>query len=73
MAWNKQEIKIEDVPALKVQLQNMIKTGNPVVENMRCFYKFEDESICHMLTVFDFLDNPPQNKITKFILYQMVN
>ena len=73
MPWTKKEIQIENIPGLINTFQTLIKDGHPTIETFRCMYQLENEAIFHMLTVFDFLDNLPKEKIVKFILYQMVN
>ena len=72
MSWTKTEVELQNIPAVIMQFQGMIKNGDDNIEKLRCYYKLENEVICHLSTVFDFLDNFPEEKIVKFSVYQIV-
>lgn len=72
MNWNIRLIDLEDVPSIAIQGKAMAKTGNPLVEQIRCVYALEDPKILYFSSLLDYIDNPPE-KISKFYLCQMAS
>ncbi len=71
--WNKKRIEEKDIPLIISQGMEMVKQGNELVEQIRCIYKLENDNIIYMMSLLDYIDNLPQNKIIEFWLCQMVN
>ena len=55
------------------QIQNDIKNGSPVLENLRFVFTTIDNEFIHMLTPFDLIDNYTENQIKLISLYQVLN
>lgn len=75
--YRKRQIEISDIPALQTQLQTLIKAANNSIEHIRCVFIYQDDTIIHMYTAFDFIDNYKSimdtNQIEKFYLYQLID
>lgn len=71
MKWNKKRIYIEDLPAIAEELQRLIKSGSPLIEDMRCVFTQEGTDARFMLMPYDFLDLEPKPAINVFYLCQV--
>ena len=74
MTFQHKLIAPEDISQIYIQGIALVKTGNPVAEQIRCCYTLKDEEkIIHIQTLFDFLDaSIAPEKIEKLILSQMI-
>lgn len=74
MTFQHKLIAPEDISQIYIQGIALVKTGNPIVEQMRCCYTLKDEEkIIHIRTLFDFLDTSiAPEKFEKLILSQMI-
>ena len=70
MKWKKKQIYIEDLHKITEQLQQLVKEGAEIIEDLRCVYIQEDTNMTFMLMPYDFLDLNPRPAISKFFLYQ---
>lgn len=68
MKWNKQLVTPENIPAIIQQGMTMAKTGNPLVNQIRCVFTLEDKKVVYMIPLLDYIDNPPE-QISKLYLY----
>lgn len=73
MPWQRREIKLEDIPSVVEQGFALAKAGSPIIEQMRCVFTLENDNIIYSYPLLDYLDNLPDEKVTSFTLYQMVN
>lgn len=74
MIFQHKVIALEDIPQIYVQGTALVKSGNPLAEQMRCCYVLKDEEkIIHIQTLFDFLDaSIAPEKFEKLVLSQMI-
>ena len=70
--WNKTPIEEKDISALVAKGKALAQAGNPIVENIRCVYTIEEDTIIYMIPLLDFIDNPIE-KFSKFYLCQMAS
>ena len=62
-----------EIAAFLPQLITMIKSGNPIVENVRCIFQLENDPCIYLLPALDYVDIKPERKIVSLSIYQMVN
>ena len=51
----------------------LIKTGEPIVEQLRCVFQLENDPCIYMLPLLDYVDFKPEKKLVSLSVYQMVN
>ena len=75
MTFEHKIIAPEDISQIYIQGTALVKTGNPLAEQLRCCYILKDEEkIIHIQTLFDFLDTHiAPEKFEKLVLSQMVS
>ena len=77
MKWNKTLIEINNLPMLRLRMQEQIKTANPTIEQIRCIFGYKESNTVYAYTAFDFLDNYDviltQGHIDRFYIYQPFN
>lgn len=71
--YNKQEISIENLPALINALQTMVQQNDVRLEKIYCVFTVETEpNEIFVLTPHDFLELNPKPKFSNFNLYQVI-
>ena len=63
MKWTKH--KVDDVDKFAADYIKVIRKGEAQLEHMYCVFKFKDNEILQMFSIFDFIDGYTQHVITK--------
>ena len=71
--WQREVIKEDSFDAVVSTGIQMIKAGEPVVENLRCVFQFENDPCIYMLPLLDYVDLKPEQKLVSLSIYQMVS
>ena len=62
----------EKMSQVLLELLELIKSGNPIIENYRCVFQLEDDPCTYLYHVLDYVDFKPEKKMVYLSIYQMV-
>lgn len=72
--WNKIPIDLSQIESINKNFLLMIRTANPVMENIRLVLKLKDDPIIYVYPLLDWVDQKIDvNQIDKLIGYQLFN
>ena len=71
--WQRKVIDTENFGSVIPEGMQLIKAGEPIVEQLRCVFQLENDPCIYMLPLLDYVDFRPEKKLISLSVYQMVS
>lgn len=71
--WQQKVIDKENFGSVIPEGMQLIKAGEPIVEQLRCVFQLENDPCIYMLPLLDYVDFRPEKKLVSLSVYQMVS